>query len=165
MELQEVATCCRMSVRLMGSGGSGGPGWAQVNIDTMFVRDSDFLMDLARDLVSEDGDVMSRWMELRRENMLSDRENVALRHARSEAVSVASDVVDVCRHIEKNYPRRWALFAKMLKKQTVRKIMRGVKVKERLLAKEDLAWCGDRIIEVIGAERLERLLTLRNEMA
>jgi hypothetical protein len=165
MELQEVATCCRMSVRIMGSGSGGGPGWAQVNVDTMFVRDGDFLYDLAKEMVREGKDVVSIWAELRRDNKLADAENVSLRRARSEAASVASDVVDLLRGIEKKYPRRWAVFQKMIKKQTVRKIMRSIATGDRLLAKEDLDWCKRYIVAGIGAERLERLLTLRDEMA
>ena len=164
LEPQEVASACRFGVALMGDGRIG-PGWAQVNVDTLFVRDGDFLYDLAKQMVREGEDVLVRWLELRRDNALADNENAARRRLRSEAVVVASEVVDLCRHIERNYPRRWAVFSKMLKKQTVRKIMRGVAVKDRMLAKEDIGWCAAFIVRGVGEDRLEKLLTLRSEMA
>jgi hypothetical protein len=134
-------------------------------MDTLFVRDSDFMLDLAREFAREMDGVMSHYGELVRANDAANAENVVLRHARSEAVKVASDVVDVMRHLSIHWPKRWASFLKMVKKQTVRKIVRGVKKGDRGVVKGDIEWCAWYIRKQIGEARLEALLTLRSELA
>jgi hypothetical protein len=53
----------------------------------------------------------------------------------------------------------------MVKKQTLRKIMRKTAAKDRLLVTEDIRWVAEYIRSQVGDERLEKLLTLRSEMA
>ncbi len=161
---QEVATCCRMSAQMMG-GEVRGPGWAQVKLDTLFVRDSDFIHDLAKDLAKSWGEVGRMWWEIKEANKLSAEENAKLRRLRSDAVGVASDMIAAMRHLRTHHPRRWASFEKMIKKQTVRKIMRGVKAADRGVVRSDIEWCAWYIKQAVGDDRLEKLLTLRAEMA
>ena len=164
MEVQEVVTCCRMSGGLA-AGGTLGPRLAQVKMDTLFVRDDAFFMSMADELGGKLAKVSSHFVELKRANAASEAENVALRRARSEAVGVAFDVVDVCRHMEHMWPERWGNFKKMLKKQTLRKVMRSVSAKDRRLVEEHIRWCANYIRNQVGDDRLEKLLTLRSEMA
>lgn len=164
MEPQEVASCCRMGAGMM-AGGRLGPRLAQVRMDTLFVRDGEFLYDVAMDMASEWSKVGSWWLELKRANELSDRENGAVRRMRSEALVIASELVDVMRHLQKNHPERWQAFEKMVRKQTVRKIMRRVKKEDRGVVRGSILWCAQYIERQVGADRLERLLTLRSEMA
>lgn len=164
MNAQEIATCCRLSLTLMG-GQERGPGWAQINMDTLFVRDSDFVYDLAMDLARSAGEVGRWWWEIRRDNALSDSENARERRIRTEAVGVAGELIDIIRHLQRNHPKRWASFEKMVRKQTVNKIMRRVARADRYLVRDEIRWCAEYIEQRLGSERLEKLLTLRAEMA
>lgn len=164
MELnpQEVATCCRIAMALMG--GRGGPRFSQVRLETLFVRDGDFLYDLAREMSREIGGIMARYHEIKRDNEASNRENAAKRRLRSEAVVVASDVVDVMRHLSTNYPERWQYFQKMIAKQTLRQIVRRSDGATGPVIRDGIEWCSSRVEQVIGAGRLETLLTFRSTM-
>lgn len=164
MNAQEVATCCRISVGLMG-GGDRGPGWAQVNMGALFVRDGDFLYDLAREMAREGEGIVERWGEIQRDNQISDSENSARRRLRSEALVVAGEVIDVMRHLEKSRRDRYQWFHKMIKKQTLRQIMRGVNVGDRGVVRASILWCSAHVEAVVGVERLDVLLTLRRAMA
>lgn len=161
---QEIATCCRLGGMLMGDGRMG-PGLAQVNMETMFVRDADFFYELAQEMAGKMGDVYSQYHELRRANEESNAENAAKRKARSEAIEIASDVVDVCRHLMRHHRERWQSFEKMIRKQTLRQIVRRDKKRGAALIASDIEWCSTYILDRIGAERLEKLLTLRAIMA
>lgn len=163
LEAQEVATCCRMGAALMG--GREGPRFAQVSMDTLFVRDADFMTDLARDLARDVGSVYATLWHLVRDNREANEENAARRRARSEAVQIASDLVDVMRSIRKKHPERWRMFQKMIGKQTLRKIVRGSKDRDSRSIRLDVEWCAAEIERAVGGARLEKLLTLRNEMA
>jgi len=164
MNAQEIATCCRLTLTLMG-GQERGPGWAQVNLSTLFVRDADFIHDLAMDLARSAGEVGQWWWRIRRDNELSEAENGVYRRLRTEAVAVAGELIDVIRHLQRNHPRRWDNFEKMVRKQTVRQITRKTKKGDRYLVRDDIRWCAAYIEEKLGPERLEKLLTLRAEMA
>lgn len=167
LNVSEVVTCCRLSLMLMGAGGRDGPRLAQVNLATLFVRDGDFLYDLAREIAKEMqwGGVSDVYAELHRNNRVSDGENVAMRKLRSDAIAVASDVVDVMRHLEKVRSDRWEYWKILMKKQTLRRVMREVSKSDRAVARSALSWCGDRFEELVGTERLEILLTLRRALA
>jgi len=164
MESQEVATCCRIAWALS-SGGDRGPGLSQVKLDTLFVRDFDFMMDLAKDLAKGIGEINAEFHRIRQDNKNSAEENVEKRRARSAAVSVASDVVDVMRHLKNSHEARWQYFEKMIKKQTLRQIVRSSRGGDGLIIAGSIGWCADYISGAIGEERLEVLLTMRTIMA
>ncbi len=163
MEAQEVATCCRGSWSLMA--GREGPRFAQVSLDTLFVRDQEFMEDLARDMAKNMIEVGMGVGEMMADNKRANNENAEKRRLRGEALKVASDVVDVMRHLRKCEPHRWAMFQKMIRKQTLRQIVRREKTRNSMSIAEDIQWCSDYIVGVVGAERLEILLTLRAMVA
>lgn len=163
MNAQEIATCCRLSWMLMA--GSGGPRFAQVNVETLFVRDADFMVDLARDMADRWSDVSVRFGEIAEANRVAAEENASRRRLRSEALLVASDVVDVMRSLRRNHEYKWRMFQKMIGKQTLRQIVRRSKDRSGESIAEDIGWCSGEILRVVGEERLETLLTLRSIMA
>ena len=164
MTNQEIATCCRIAWALS-TGGGRGPGLSQVKLDTLFVRDFDFMMDLAKDLAKGIGEVNAEFHRIRQDNKASAEENVEKRRARAAAVAVASDVVDIMRHLKNNHSARWQYFEKMINKQTLRQIVRGTRGGDGLLIADSIAWCSDYISGAIGEARLEALLTMRTIMA
>jgi len=164
MEPQEIASLCRMSSAMMGDGRIG-PGLAQVNMDTMFVRDGDFFYDLAVEMAGELGDVYSHYHELRRGNEASNDEEATKRRMRSEAVKIASELVDVMRHIERGWPERWQTFQMMIRKQTLNKIVRKRKDRAASVLRSDVEWCARAIERHLGVEKLDRLLTIRADLA
>jgi ATPase subunit of ABC transporter with duplicated ATPase domains len=161
---QEVATCCRMGV-VLGSDSRLGPGLAQVNMDTMFVRDADFLMELAQEMAGKLGDVYSQYWELKRANDAANEENAEKRKARTEALEVAVNVVHAMRSLKRDYPKRWQYWEKMVKKQTLRQIVRRSKEASGTEIAADIAWCSDYIRRRVGDRALEKLLTLRAILA
>lgn len=165
MELssQEVATCCRLAWTLMS--GSGGPQFSQVKMDTLFVRDMDFWRGLAEEMYGKLSDVSAHVAELREANEKSNAENIEKRRLRGEAVAVADDVVHVMRKVQQERPEAWRMFEMMIKKQTLRQIVRRVKSRDSASIAADIGWCSSRISGTIGAARLEVLLTLRAALA
>lgn len=166
MNAQEVATCCRVAWRLMG-GKDRGPGLSQVKADTLFVRDGDFMYELALELAREMGKsgVSELWAELMASEKQSNEENAEARRRRSEALVVASDVVDVMRGLRRDYPERWGFWKKMIAGQTLRQIERRTEKRLRPVMRASIAWISGAIEAKIGEEGLEKLLTLRMILA
>ena len=165
LSAQEVATCCRLSWMLMS--GSGGPRFAQVRMDTLFVRDMAFWMSLADEMygkMASMGVQGSRIADLRRANEASNAENAEKRRLRAEAVSVADDVVHAMRHVGRERPEAWRMFEMMIKKQTLRKIVRKTRDRDGASIAADIGWCSSHIVGAVGVSRLELLLTLRQAL-
>lgn len=167
MELsaQEIATCCRLAWMLMS--GAGGPRYAQVRMDTLFVRDMAFWMSLADEMYGKMASmeiVGGRIAELREANEKSNAENAAKRRLRAEALVVADDVVHAMRKTERERPEAWRMFHFMIEKQTLRKIVRKCKDRHGASIAADIGWCAGQIERAVGAPRLDVLLTLRQAL-
>lgn len=155
LTVQQVATCVRVSLWLWG--GHVGPGWSQLNVDTIFVRDEAFLLSLAAEIRVDAG-------ELFRVDREASVEAGEKRRARGEALRVAEIVCGLVARLRKNHGDRWGFFEKMVKGQTLTQVSRSVKRIDRGLARASCAWCAGRFREVIGDVELERLLTFRDHV-
>lgn len=155
LSVQQVATCVRVSLFLWG--GAVGPRFSELGLDTIFVRDEWFFKQLARDLRLPAA-------ELYRLNKEANEENIRLRRLRAEALVVAEEVCGAVAFVRKNYLDRWQFFEKMVKGQTVRQISRALgRGSERRVA-DACSWCAGAISERVGAERMDCLLTFRDNV-
>ena len=156
MSVQEVATCCRVAFKLWS--GAVGPQYAQVNLDTLFVRDEDFWLQLSRELSM---DASELWAA----NKAADEQRVEYRKLRSECVEIGAQILGVCSRLKNMRGERWRFFEKMLKGQTVRQIVRRVSVDDKPLVGDSCTWCADQVVQQVGEGQLEKMLTLRTLMA
>lgn len=130
----------RSLVRLRGR---VGPEFAKVNLDLLFVRNAEFFDDLARDI--------GEWgLRLQYEDHNNRRD--------PELVAALDSVLAAYTSLRREHSYKSMPFSRMVKGETLRRIMHNSPGRLPVSIRDDLAFCVDYIVKSAGISSIYRLI-------
>lgn len=123
--------------------GKIGPKFAQVNLDLLFVRNEEFFRDLAEDMEIE------WWLRLIKDEA---------KPTDPELISIMQEILWHYSRLRKLHTYRSEPLARMVKGETLRKVMRNSPGRVSISVMEDLDFCLDYLVKNVGKSSLYRLI-------